>query len=40
MPNYWYTPADFDRLKTELTHELQTQGNIWRFWVAVAKRPA
>lgn len=40
MPNYWYTPQDFKRLKEELEQELKTLGNIWRFWVVVGKRPA
>ncbi|KAI9872806.1 MAG: hypothetical protein M1830_001176 [Pleopsidium flavum] len=40
MPNYWYTADDFKKLRQELAAELQTQGNTWRFWVVVAKRPA
>lgn len=38
IPNYWYTPENFKKLKDAVLREMQQQGNTWRYWLATGRK--
>jgi len=39
IPNYWFTPDDFKKLKEAVFDDMQTVGNTWRYHLATGKKP-
>jgi len=40
IPNYWFTPDDFRKLKEAVFEDMQKVGNTWRYHLATGKKPA